>query len=162
MNDMNTPPEEQLGRLLLSRGLTMGTAESCTGGNIAHRITSVPGSSAWFQGGIVSYANPVKRELLGVSSEALEEHGAVSRQVVEQMARGAKRVLHCDCTLATSGIAGPGGGSAHKPVGTVWIAALYGDQLRASLFHFKGNRQEVIAQSSDAALTMLAEMINAG
>lgn len=152
---------EEIGRLLLDRGLTMGTAESCTGGNIAHLITSVPGSSAWFQGGIVSYGNRVKEDVLGVPAEMLERYGAVSQPVVERMARGAQRVLHCDCTVATSGIAGPGGGSEAKPVGTVWIAVLYGDRMRSGLFRFNGNRLEVIVQSSEAALMMLMELIKA-
>jgi len=159
-NLQHIPLEEQVGRLLLAGNLTMGTAESCTGGNIAHLITSIPGSSAWFLGGIVSYSNQVKHEVLGVSEETLKQYGAVSQPVVEQMVLGAKRVLHCDCAVATSGIAGPGGGSPDKPVGTVWIAALYKDKIRASLFHFGGNRQEVITQSSEAALKMLFELIN--
>lgn len=155
------PVEERVGRLLLAGNLTMGTAESCTGGNIAHLITSVPGSSAWFLGGIVSYSNQVKQEVLGVSEKTLEQYGAVSQPVAEQMVLGVKRILHCDCAVATSGIAGPGGGSPDKPVGTVWIAALCKDKIITSLFHFKGNRQEIISQSSEAALTMLLELIKA-
>lgn len=151
--------EEQLAQLLLARHLTLGTAESCTGGNIAHRITTIPGSSAYFLGGVVSYSNAVKQEVLGVGEETLEQWGAVSRPVVEQMARGVRRVLHCDCAVATSGIAGPGGATADKPVGTVWIAVLYKDELKTSLFHFKGDRRQVISQSSEAALSMLLELL---
>ena len=118
--------EVRLGQLLLRKGLTMGTAESCTGGKIASLMTSVAGSSAYFVGGVVSYTNEVKHQVLGVSSEALDRYGAVSQAVVEQMAQGATRVLGCDCAVATSGIAGPGGGTPAKPVGTVWIAACHG------------------------------------
>lgn len=149
------PLEEQIGQLLQKHKLTMGTAESCTGGRIAHLITSVPGSSAYFLGGVVSYSNQVKHEVLKVSEESLEKYGAVSRPVVVQMVRGIQYLLHCDCAVATSGIAGPGGGTPDKPVGTVWIAAIYKDRLKASLFHFNGDRREIISQSSEAALAML-------
>ena len=102
---------EKVGELLRQRHLTMGTAESCTGGTIASMITSVAGSSDYFVGGVVSYSNEVKSRVLGVSEESLRLHGAVSREVVEQMATGAARVLGCDCAVATSGVAGPGGGT---------------------------------------------------
>ena len=115
--------EKEIGECLRARHLTMGTAESCTGGYIAHLITRVAGSSDYFCGGVVSYSNEVKHHVLGVSEESLVQYGAVSCPVVEQMALGAIRVLGCDCAVATSGIAGPGGGSPEKPVGTVWIAA---------------------------------------
>ena len=110
--------EKEIGELLRSRHLTMGTAESCTGGYIAHLITRVAGSSDYFCGGVVSYSNEVKHHVLGVSEDSLAQYGAVSRPVVEQMALGAIRVLGCDCAVATSGIAGPGGGTPEKPVGT--------------------------------------------
>lgn len=151
--------EEQLGQLLSAGDLTLATAESCTGGHIAHRITTVAGSSAWFLGGVVAYSNPVKQEVLGVSPENLERYGAVSQAVVEQMAQGVSRLLHTDCAVATSGIAGPGGGTPDKPVGTVWIAALYKDRIQSNLFHFEGNRLEVIEQSSRAALLMLLDLL---
>ena len=100
---------ERVGDVLRSRKLTMGTAESCTGGRIANMITLVAGSSDYFVGGVVSYSNEVKQHVLGVSEESLRQHGAVSREVVEQMAQGAIRTLGCDCAVATSGVAGPGG-----------------------------------------------------
>jgi len=100
----------------------MATAESCTGGAIAASITSVPGSSAIFKGSVVAYDNQIKQSMLGVSDEALQEHGAVSESVVRQMAAGARERLGVDYAVATSGVAGPGGGSIEKPVGTVWIA----------------------------------------
>lgn len=107
----NQSISEQLGELLRSKKLSMGTAESCTGGRIANMTTLVAGSSDYFVGGVVSYSNEVKQHVLGVSEESLRQYGAVSREVVEQMAQGAVRTLGCDCAVATSGIAGPGGGT---------------------------------------------------
>ena len=128
MNNNNSL-SEQLGGLLRSKGLLMGTAESCTGGRIANMVTLVAGSSDYFVGGVVSYSNEVKHNVLGVSEDSLRLHGAVSREVVEQMAQGAIRTVGCDCSVATSGVAGPGGGSPEKPVGTVWIAAALKEQI---------------------------------
>lgn len=107
---------------LRKRKLLLATAESCTGGAIAAAITSVPGSSEIFCGGVVAYSNDVKTNLLGVSSQILAEHGAVSEPTVRMMAEGVRRSMRCHCAIATSGIAGPGGGTSQKPVGTVWIA----------------------------------------
>lgn len=149
----------RVGEMLRARRLTLGTAESCTGGYIAHLITRVPGSSDYFLGSVVSYSNEVKARVLGVSDESLERQGAVSRQVVEQMAQGAVRVLGCDCAVATSGIAGPGGGTPEKPVGTVWIAAATPDGLRSHCFHFGTEREDNIRQAAEAALRMLEEML---
>lgn len=151
--------EERLGAWLRSRGLCMGTAESCTGGRIANRITSVAGSSDYFAGSVVSYCNRVKHQVLGVSEKDLEAYGAVSRPVVEQMAQGAIRVLGCDCSVATSGIAGPGGGSSEKPVGTVWIAAAEKGRTICRCFHFNGDRKAIIEQSATAALRLLGELL---
>ena len=114
--------EEIVAKLLLAKGKTISTAESCTGGYIAHLITSHAGSSAYFKGGVVSYSNEIKENVLGVNSDILEKYGAVSQHVVEQMAIGAKKILNTDYAVATSGIAGPDGGTEEKPVGTVWIA----------------------------------------
>ena len=121
--------EEIVGELLKEKKLTLSTAESCTGGSIAALVTSVPGSSEYFSGGIVAYSNEVKMALLHVSAETLEQYGAVSRETVTEMARGAMKALKTDCAVATSGIAGPGGGSREKPVGTVWIAAAYKNEI---------------------------------
>lgn len=148
-----------VGKKLLEKGLTMGTAESCTGGNIAHEITTQAGSSEYFLGSVVSYANEVKRNVLGVNADDLERHGAVSRQVVEQMCAGACRVLGTDCAVATSGIAGPGGGTPDKPVGTVWIAAQCRQHTVSQLCRFNGDRQAVIARATTKALLMLLEML---
>lgn len=137
-------------------GMTMATAESCTGGTIASRITSVAGSSDCFMGGIVSYSNSVKANVLGVDVADIEAHGAVSEQVVMQMAAGACRVCGADCAVATSGIAGPGGGSAEKPVGTVWMAVCVRGNIQTRLFHFPGDRARVIERAVNEALMMLA------
>lgn len=117
--------EEEIGELLKAKNLSLSTAESCTGGGIAALITSVPGSSEYFNGGIVAYSNEIKQDLLHVSAETLARHGAVSRETVVEMVKGAMKTLKTDCAVATSGIAGPGGGTQEKPVGTIWIAAAY-------------------------------------
>lgn len=138
--------------ILVERHLTVGTAESCTGGNIAHTITAEPGSSAAMLGGVVSYSNDVKRRLLGVSEASLEAHGAVSIPVVKEMASGARKALGCDIALATSGIAGPGGAVPGKPVGTVCIAVATPWGLWADTFHFPGNRERVIDRATTTAI----------
>ena len=138
--------------MLVERHLTVGTAESCTGGNIAHTITAEPGSSAAMLGGVVSYSNDVKRRLLGVSEASLEAHGAVSIPVVKEMASGARKALGCDIALATSGIAGPGGAVPGKPVGTVCIAVATPWGLWADTFHFPGNRERVIDRATTTAI----------
>ena len=158
MNNNNSL-SEQLGGLLRSKGLLMGTAESCTGGRIANMVTLVAGSSDYFVGGVVSFTNEVKHNVLGVSEDSLGLHGAVSREVVEQMAQGAIRTLGCDCSVATSGVAGPGGGSPEKPVGTVWIAAALKEQVVSHCYHFGTVRAENIQSAADAALTMLLELL---
>lgn len=150
---------EEMGNLLRAKALMMGTAESCTGGRIANMITLVAGSSDYFAGGIVSYSNEVKHNVLGVTEESLRRHGAVSREVVEQMALGAIRTLGCDCAVATSGIAGPGGGTPEKPVGTVWVAAALRDEVVSHCFRFYGTRIENIQAAADAALTMLLNLL---
>lgn len=158
MND-NSSISEQLGELLRSEGWLMGTAESCTGGRIANMITLVAGSSDYFVGGVVSYSNEVKHRVLGVSEESLRLHGAVSREVVEQMAQGAIRTLGCDCAVATSGVAGPGGGTPEKPVGTVWIAAALKGEVVSHCFHFGTVRAENIQAAADAALLLLLDLL---
>ena len=158
MNNNNSL-SKQLGELLRSKGLVMGTAESCTGGRIANMVTLVAGSSDYFVGGVVSYSNEVKHNVLGVSEDSLRLCGAVSREVVEQMAQGAIRTLGCDCSVATSGVAGPGGGSPEKPVGTVWIAAALKEQVVSHCYYFCTVRAENIQSAADAALTMLLELL---
>lgn len=155
--------EKSLGQLvvdaLAKRGLTLSTAESCTGGNIARMITSVPGSSEVFNGGVVSYANSTKTDVLGVMPETLAVHGAVSEPTVRQMVEGATRVLHTDCAVATSGIAGPGGATPDKPVGTVWIAVNTPRAATAAVYRFPGTRDRVIARASATALINLLRQL---
>ena len=151
---------EILGEHLLSSGLTIGTAESCTGGNIAHLITSIAGSSEYFKGGIVSYSNEVKCNILKVSASNIEKDGAVSCSVVTDMAKGAQKALNVDCAIAVSGIAGPGGGTDEKPVGTVWIATAIGERLVAKKYQMGKNRDMNIIRASNTAMMQLLEMLN--
>lgn len=140
-------------------GWTLSTAESCTGGNIAHNITLVAGCSEIYNGSIVSYSNKAKMKLLGVKSEDLEREGAVSRPVVEQMARGAAEAMNTTFAVATSGIAGPGGGTAEKPVGTVWIAVSNGTEAMSRRCHFGTERSENIEKATTEAFFMLKEFV---
>ena len=148
-----------LGSILTERGETLATAESCTGGNIAHEITRIVGSSVYFKGSVVAYSNEVKIRVLNVSSETLSGFGAVSRETVLQMVSGVQRLLSSDCAIATSGIAGPGGGSVEKPVGTVWIAVRYGERSEVECFCFEGDREQVIARATQSALLMLIQLM---
>lgn len=157
MDDLS--PAEVLGNLLRERELTVAFAESCTGGNLAHRITQVPGSSAYFLGSVVSYSNDVKANVLGVSRSDLSQHGAVSSEVVTQMADGVCRLMRTDCAIATSGIAGPDGGTRFKPVGTVWMAARLQDKIVTECMHFKGDRNAVIEQATNHAIMMLIGLL---
>lgn len=141
------------------RGLTLASAESCTGGNIAHRITEVPGCSDVYVGSVVSYSNDVKMNVLGVEQSDLRDHGAVSREVVVQMAEGVARATGADCAVATSGIAGPGGGSDEKPVGTVWTAVHTPNGTFAFVKRYPGNRSRVIDRASTEALLELAKAL---
>lgn len=149
--------EEVVGRLLVRAGKTMATAESCTGGYISHLITSVPGSSRYFQGTLVSYSNDIKRDLLNVREDNLKRRGAVSEQVVSDMALNAMGLFDVDYTIATSGIAGPDGGTAEKPVGTVWIAVATPVRLTTKEFRFgsRMGRKQIIERAARAALNML-------
>lgn len=151
--------EEELGKLLASKKLTLSTAESCTGGGIAATITSVAGSSEYFMGGVVAYSNEVKMDLLHVSAETLEKYGAVSRETVMEMAAGAMKTLKTDCAIATSGIAGPGGGSAEKPVGTIWIAVAYKNEIVTAMQTGDNGRQKNVQNTIQNALDLLLEML---
>ncbi len=150
---------EILGDRLRERGLTLSTAESCTGGNIAHEITSIAGSSDYFKGAVVSYANEVKMSLLGVSEREIIDNGAVSEPVVRQMVEGACRAIGTDCAIATSGVAGPGGGTPAKPVGTVWMAAKCGDRVVAQLKQLPGDRSRVITRTTLEAQLLLLSLL---
>ena len=151
--------EASVGEKLRRLGQTIGTAESCTGGSIAALLTSVAGSSDYFAGSIVAYANSVKQQVLGVSESDLQQYGAVSQQVVEQMAKGACRVLGCDWAIATSGVAGPGGGTPDKPVGTVWIAVANKNEVVSKIYRFHTIREQNIQRTVNMALTLLMEKI---
>lgn len=142
----------RLAGCLTARGLTLATAESCTGGLIAATFTSMPGSSGWFVGGVVAYANSVKQGVLGVDAATLARHGAVSEAVVRAMALGACRALRADVAVSVSGVAGPGGGTPEKPVGLVWLGFARVDATGmatadARCCHFSGTREAVRAQS---------------
>ena len=156
---MNTTAEK-LVALLSARGLTLATAESCTGGLIPKKITDISGCSSVYLGGVVSYANSVKENVLGVSAETLASLGAVSRETAEQMALGARRLTGADVSVATTGIAGPGGGTAAKPVGLVYISASFGEKTVVTENHFSGERAEVREKAAQRALEMAIEIIN--
>lgn len=146
---------EQLATALLRRGWYVTCAESCTGGGIAAALTDLAGSSAWFERGFVTYSNAAKREMLGVSDDTLQRHGAVSRQTVIEMARGALDHSMAQLSVAVSGIAGPGGGTPDKPVGTVWLAWADADGVSAEQARFPGDRLAVRAAAIERALAGL-------
>lgn len=147
--------ESNVHRILSERGLTLATAESCTGGNIAASFTSMAGASAYFLTGIVVYSNAAKSNILGVDSTTIERHGAVSREVVEQMAEGARRISGADYAIATSGIAGPSGGSVEKPVGTVWMAVATPTRTISMMRNSGTDRQQIIKRASAYVVEML-------
>jgi nicotinamide-nucleotide amidase len=142
-----------------TRGLTLGVAESCTGGLLGARLTAIPGSSAVVRGGVIAYDDAVKRDLLGVPEAVLREHGAVSEPVVRGMATGARAALQVDVALAITGIAGPGGGSAEKPVGTVWIAVDLQGAVESRLLRLWGDRAEIRHRSAQSAMELLRRML---
>jgi nicotinamide-nucleotide amidase len=135
--------------------MTLAVAESCTGGLLGHRITSVAGSSAYFERGVIVYSNRAKQEMLGVPEAVLRAHGAVSAPCAEAMAHGICSLAHSDCGLAVTGIAGPDGGTPTKPVGTVFIGVVVGGEVTSRRFRFAGDRASVKWQSSQMALDML-------
>lgn len=151
--------EEKVGELLKSQKMTLSTAESCTGGGVAALITSVPGSSEYFKGGIVAYSNEVKTSLLHVSPETLEKHGAVSQETVIEMARGAMDALKTDCAIATSGIAGPGGGTPQKPVGTIWMAVACKGKIVTRQEEGDLGRSGNVRRTIQDALLLLADLL---
>lgn len=151
--------EQVVGSLLKQQGKTLTTAESCTGGNIAHLLTLNPGSSAYFTGGIVSYDNRIKQQLLGVTDTTLQTVGAVSEATVTQMANGARELMHTDYAIAVSGIMGPDGGTAEKPVGTVWIAVAGPKQTETRLLQFRFDRRRNIELTSIQALNLLRQVL---
>ncbi|SKA05768.1 nicotinamide-nucleotide amidase [Oceanospirillum multiglobuliferum] len=150
---------QRLATLLISRQQMVATAESCTGGGIATALTDLAGSSTWFDAGFVTYSNQAKQRMLAVPESVLIEHGAVSQPVVEAMVRGAIAHSQAQFAVAVSGVAGPSGGSADKPVGTVWIAWGDANTQQSQRFQFSGDRQQVRAQTILAALLALIEFI---
>jgi len=151
--------EAVVGRILNENHKTLSTAESCTGGNIARLITSIPGSSAYFLGSIISYSNEIKHKLLDVPEKLIKQYGAVSREVAESMAEGASKKFDSDYSIAVTGIAGPTGGSLNKPLGTTWIAICSGKQIISEKFIFGDNRDRNIIRASYAALNKLRKIL---
>ncbi|MBL7748930.1 MAG: nicotinamide-nucleotide amidohydrolase family protein, partial [Chitinophagaceae bacterium] len=151
--------EVVIGKILKAKGKTMATAESCTGGYMAHLITSIPGSSAYYKGTVVSYANAVKENVLGVKPETLASTGAVSKETVTEMVKGAIEKLGTDFAVATSGIMGPDGGTDEKPVGTVWIAVGNKDKVETLKLNLRFDRQRNIGMTAANALNFLRKFI---
>ena len=149
--------EEEVARLLISLKMTIAVAESCTGGLICHRLTNISGSSDYLERGVVTYSNRSKIELLGVSSQVIREHGAVSQLCVEGMAIGIKRLAGTDLGLAVSGIAGPTGGTNDKPVGTVHMALAWDDDVQCWKYLFEGSREEIKEEASEQALKRIRD-----
>lgn len=157
--DRITQLAEQLGKALKTRGAQVSTAESCTGGGIAEAITRIPGSSAWFEAGYVTYSNAQKTKQLAVCTDFFANVGAVSQEVVEAMVRGAQANSGARYAVAVSGVAGPDGGSAEKPVGTVWLAWGDGEHLFSVRKQFPGSRDEVRRQTVETALAGLLRLL---
>jgi nicotinamide-nucleotide amidase len=160
---MNSDPEQltkQLASALLHAQQKICTAESCTGGLIAKTFTDLAGSSDWFECGFVTYSDQAKSEMLAVPATLIEDYGAVSEAVATAMASGALRHSRADFSVAVTGVAGPGGGSDEKPVGTVWIAVASAEQMLAKHYKFDGDRQAVRVATLEAAITALLELVN--
>ncbi len=153
-------PEKEVHRILSERTMTLATAESCTGGMLATRFTALPGASVYYKGGIVAYSHSAKRDLLGVDCRTIGLHGVVSEAVVREMAEGARKTLNADYAIATTGIAGPTGGTPQTPVGTVWIAVATPEHTVSICFSGGSSRSEVIGLASDAALGLLLGELN--
>lgn len=147
--------EKEVGRLLKKKRLTIAVAESCTGGLIAHRLTNIPGSSEYFERGIVAYSNRSKTEILKVSKIILKKYGAVSEETARAMAKGIRDISGTSLGLSVTGIAGPGGGSKDKPIGTVFIALASRNEIICKQYHLKGRREEIKSKSSEKALELL-------
>ncbi len=157
--DEDLTMQQVVGKLLTAQQKTMCTAESCTGGYVSHLITTVPGSSAYFKGSIVSYANETKQDLLGVDAQTIAQFGAVSKETASQMVKGALRVLKTDYALVTTGIMGPDGGHAEKPVGTVWVGVGNAQKTETHHFHFRFDRQRNMELTATNALNILRKFV---
>ena len=154
-----TEQAAKIGEAMKFRGVTISTAESCTGGGLSACFVSVPGSSSWFKGSAVAYQNEIKRDLLGVSEEIIREKGAVSKECVAAMAEGARRIFDTDMAVSISGIAGPDGDGSDNPVGTVWIGIALSYETKTKCFHFKGSREKIRHLTIMEALSMIWEEI---
>jgi nicotinamide-nucleotide amidase len=152
---------EQVGAALKARGLLLATAESCTGGWVGEAVTAVPGSSHWYERGFITYTNEAKQEMLGVSSDTLAQFGAVSEQTVREMVAGALEHSHAQVALAISGIAGPGGATPLKPVGTVCLGWGVGGVIETDILHFEGDRRAVRGRAVQAVLRGLLDRLGA-
>ena len=159
MNNNEKRIEREVFDLLREKKMTFASAESCTGGNIAHRITLIPGSSEVFRGGAVTYATPTKTKVLKVPTKTIEHLGVVSREVAEAMAQGTRQLMEADFGIATTGVAGPSGGTEQTPVGTVWIRIATPSGVTAQCFHFGKGRRKVISQATQAAYGMLRDAL---
>lgn len=155
MNNYDATGSDFWSQKLIKRGMTLACAESCTGGGVSARITDIPGISAVFQGGVIAYDNAVKSAVLQVQAKVIEQQGAVSQPVAEAMALGVRALLSTDFALSTTGIAGPGGGSAEKPVGLVWMAVASPQGVRSEKQIFSGNREQIRTQAIEYSLQML-------
>lgn len=153
--------QELVAEAMRKAGKTLATAESCTGGLIAHKITALAGASDYYRGGVVAYSNEVKECALGVRHATLEAHGAVSEETVREMVEGVRSRLGADYAVATTGIAGPGGGTPAKPVGTVWIGVASDSKTVARLLHLNGTRSEIAEQTCNEVFCELLKLVNA-
>lgn len=149
----------ELVNALIDKKIKIATAESCTGGLISQLITSVPGASGVFDCGIVSYSNKIKNSILGVSNKTLEIYGAVSEQTAIEMARGVLKLANADVAVSVTGIAGPGGGTAKKPIGTVYVCVCTSDTCKVLRFLFEGNRESVRKQTAEKAIKFVLEQL---
>ncbi len=152
-----TTPQEQVHRIMIDRSVTLATAESCTGGIIASRFTALPGASAYYKYGIVAYSNDAKRNILGVEADSIGRYGVVSEKIARQMAEGARRISHADYAVATTGIAGPTGGTPEHPVGTVYIAVASPLRTVSKRIHAGKTRAEVVDRASRMAIELLLD-----
>ena len=154
-----TSLEQEVGKLLRHKGLTLGVVESATGGLISHLITNIPGSSDYYKGSVTAYSNEVKIKLVGVKEATINQYGAVSSEVAEEMAQGGRKILGADICLADTGIAGPGGAAPGKPVGLFYIGLSHGERTYSQKHNFQGEREQNKQSAAEAALSWLKEYL---
>ncbi len=150
---------KKLGEMLSKKNLSLSVCESCTGGMLGSIITTVPGSSNYFKGGIIAYSNEIKNKIIGVKKRTLKNFGAVSKQTASEMAMGIKRIMGTDAGIAITGIAGPGGGTKNKPVGLVYIGVILSKKIKVEKNIFSGNRQQIREKACEQALRLLIQML---